>query len=171
MSREKEFISRIYEKYNHQIFVFLMKYNHDFDIASDLMQDTFVSFFEKYQNSNLNDTDSLKLLYRISRNNSINYQNKLSTKKEKVVSLESYKVEKTSFVEEEELKDMEQRLYSCLKLLPEEQKTAFLLRNIEELKLEEISEIMNISISTASRLVVKATSKLLELAKEKGILI
>lgn len=171
MSKEKEFISRIYGKYSHQIFVFLMKYNHNSEIAEDLLQDSFISFFEKYSSSNLSDSESLKLLYRISRNNSINYKNKLSTRKEKVVSLDGYKTEKSSFVETEELRDLESRLHACLSLLPEEEKTAFLLKNVEEMKLEEISGIMNVSISTASRLVVKATSKLLGIAKEKGILV
>jgi RNA polymerase sigma factor (sigma-70 family) len=169
MSDKTETMSKIYEKYNKRIFNFLYKYTQNFETASDLMQESFLSFFQNYQTANLNEEQSLKLLFRISRNNSINYSKKLSTKNENVVYLDNYRKEGTSFEKHEELKDLEIKLQECLNLLPEEQKTAMILKNMNDMTLEQISEIMEVSISSIHRLVVKGTARLLELALSKGI--
>ena len=43
------------------------------------------------------------------------------------------------------------------------------MKNIEDMTLAQISEVMDLSISTVSRLVVKATTRLIELAEKNGI--
>ena len=170
MQDKKDTIGRIYEKYNKKIYDFLYKFNHDPELSADLMQESFLSFFDHYQSANLDDKQSLMILYRIARNNSINHSNKLSTKKENVVYIDNFQSGQSSFEKQEELKDMEQKLHECLEYLPEDQKTALILKNLNDMTLDEISKIMEVSISTVSRLVVKATAKLIELANTKGII-
>ncbi|EMG12991.1 sigma-70, region 4, partial [Leptospira interrogans serovar Grippotyphosa str. LT2186] len=43
-----------------------------------------------------------------------------------------------------------------------------ILRFMEDYNLTTIAEIMNISVSTASRLIVKATAKVTEIAEKKN---
>ncbi len=163
-------MEELYLANREKIYNFLLKYTQSEEIAQDLMQDTFLNFFKNYSEAELSAEKSLMLLYTIARNNSINHAKKFSTKKESSLDMEMYGSGATSFEKKEELKDMETQLYKCLDLLPEDQRTAILLKNVDDLTLSQISEIMKISISTASRLVVKATANLIELAAQRGII-
>ena len=109
------------------------------------------------------------VLYTIARNASINYSKKFSTVKENASNVDIYQSKKTSFEKKEELKDMEMRLRQCLALLPEDQRVALIMKNMKDMTLMEIAEVMELSISTVSRLVVKATARLVELAEKHGI--
>ncbi|MCP5502463.1 MAG: sigma-70 family RNA polymerase sigma factor [Leptospiraceae bacterium] len=163
-------MEELYQKYCKRIFDYLYKYTGNEETAMDLMQDTFTNFFRIYGKSNLPEDKSIMLLYTIAKNSSINYSKKFSTRKElSVVDTDYYGSQKNSFEKKEELKDMEQKLRDCLLLLPEEQRTAIILKNMEGMTLSQISDIMNLSISTISRLVVKATARLIELAEEREI--
>lgn len=163
-------MGEIYEKFHKRIFDFLYKYSNNQEVAADLMQETFYSYFKSYGESNLPAEKAIMVLYTIARNNSINYSKKFSTVKENASNnVDIYQSQKTSFEKREELKDMENRLQHCLSLLPEDQRTALIMKNMKDMTLAEIAEIMELSISTVSRLVVKATAHLLQLAEENGI--
>lgn len=136
----------------------------------DLMQDTFLNFFRKYSDSNVDREQAIRLLYTIARNRSINYSQKFSTVKENGNSeMEDFQEQKLSFVRKAELKDLEERLLICLDELEEDEKYALILRFMENYSLATIAEIMNISVSTVSRLIVKATAKVTEIAEKKNL--
>jgi RNA polymerase sigma factor (sigma-70 family) len=158
-----------YKKYYKRIFDFLYKYCGDEEIALDLLQETFYRFYKRYANTSLSEEQSLMLLFTIAKNYSINYSKKFSTVKENKSYFEVHEAKNVSFEKREELIDMEERLRKCLLLLPEEERTAVILKNIDDMKLSQIAEIMGVSISTASRLVARATAKLIELARQKEI--
>lgn len=163
------YMGSLYEKYHKRIFDFLYKYTNNQEVASDLMQETFFSYFRSYGESDIPPEKAIMVLYTIARNNSINYSKKFSTIKENTSNVDVYQSKKTSFEKKEELKDMEMRLRHCLALLPEDQRTAIVMKNMEDMTLAQISEVMELSISTVSRLVVKATTRLIELAEKNGI--
>lgn len=169
MQDKNIYLKNLYEKFHKRIFDFLYKYTNNQDTASDLMQETFYSFFKSYGESDFPEEKALMLLYTIARNHSINYSRKFSTIREKTDYIDIHSSKATSFERKEELKEMEEKLFDCLSLLPEDQKTAVLLKAMEDLTLSQIAECMETSVSTVSRLVVKGTAKLLELAKKKGI--
>ncbi len=136
----------------------------------DLMQDTFLNFFRKYSDSNVDREQAIRLLYTIARNRSINYSQQFSTVKENGNSeMEDFQEQKLSFVRKAELKDLEERLLICLDELEENEKYALILRFMEDYSLATIAEIMNISVSTVSRLIVKATAKVTEIAEKKNL--
>ena len=164
------YMGSLYEMYHKRIFDFLYKYSNNQEVASDLMQETFFSYFRSYGESNLPPEKAIMVLYTIARNNSINYSKKFSTVKESASNnVDIYQSKKTSFEKKEELKDMELRLRQCLALLPEDQRVALIMKNLKDMTLAEIAEVMELSISTVSRLVVKATARLIQLAEEHGI--
>ncbi len=168
MQEKDKKMEEIYLRNHRKIYDFLYKYTNNGDTAMELMQDTFLKFFENYRYLNLSEEKTTMLLYSIARNTSINFAKKFSTKKEIPSDLDNF-TSSSKLEAKEEMKDLEERLYSCLQLLPEEQKTVILLRNIEELTLIQIAEVMGLSISSVSRLLVKATAHLLEIAEQKGI--
>ncbi len=171
MASRKDFMETLYRESSGRIFDFLYKYTGNPEVASDLMQDTFLNFFKNYSNSDLNREQSLKLLYTIARNRSINHAKKFSTVRESgAEDMGHFKEERQTFVRKTELSDLETRLMECLSDLEEGERYALVLKNIENYTLADIAEVMGISVATASRLVVKATGKLLEIAKAKQIL-
>jgi RNA polymerase sigma-70 factor (ECF subfamily) len=68
-----------------------------------------------------------------------------------------------------EFQDLEERLYSFLGELSEEERSALLLKNVEGFQLSQIAEILQVSISTASRLVIRATEKVVAIAKRENL--
>ncbi|WP_108978399.1 RNA polymerase sigma factor [Leptospira ryugenii] len=169
MSEKAVSIAQIYERSHKRIYDFLYKYTQNADTAMDLMQDSFLSFHKHYGNAGLSEEKSVMVLYTIARNLSINYSKKFSTTREihsEDIDLHSHnpKVEKTA-----ELRDLEERLYSFLGELKEDERSAILLKNVEEFQLSQIAEILDVSISTASRLVIRATEKLQNIAIREGL--
>lgn len=70
----------LYREYSGKIFDFLYKYSSgNPEIAMDLMQDTFLNFFRKYSDTDIDQEQAIRLLYTIARNRSINYSRKFST--------------------------------------------------------------------------------------------
>jgi RNA polymerase sigma factor (sigma-70 family) len=171
MQDKNKTMSDLYIKNQKRIFDFLYKYVNNQETAMDLTQETFLSFYKNYGDASLTPEKSLMLLYTIARNNSINHSKKFSTQKESSSDVDIYGSSQISLEKRQELKDMEARLYDCLNFLPEDQRTALLLKNVDDMTLAQISEIMLVSISTVSRLVIKATEGLLDLAEKRGIIL
>ncbi|BDA80877.1 DNA-directed RNA polymerase sigma-70 factor [Leptospira kobayashii] len=162
-------MSQIYEKNHKRIYDFLYKYTQNADTAMDLMQDSFLSFHKHYSDSGLTEEKSLMVLYTIARNLSINYAKKFSTTKEiysEDIDLHSHnpRLEKQA-----EYQDLEDRLYSFLGELKEDERSAILLKNVEGFQLTQIAEILNVSVSTASRLVIRATEKVTAIALRENL--
>lgn len=135
----------------------------------DLMQDSFLSFHKHYGNAGLAEDRALMVLYTIARNLSINFAKKFSTSRE----LPSHEMELHSHNPDletrAEFQDLEERLYSFLGELSEEERSALLLKNVEGFQLSQIAEILQVSISTASRLVIRATEKVVAIAKRENL--
>ncbi|ASV13554.1 sigma-70 family RNA polymerase sigma factor [Leptospira santarosai] len=171
MTSRKDFMDALYREYSGRIFDFLYKFSSgNPEVAMDLMQDTFLNFFRKYSDSDIDREQAIRLLYTIARNRSINYSRKFSTVKESGNSeMQDFQEQKLSFVRKAELKDLEERLLVCLDELEEDEKYALILRFMEDYSLATIAEIMNVSVSTVSRLIVKATTKVIEIAEKKNL--
>jgi len=162
-------LSEIYEKSHKRIFDFLYKYTQNADTAMDLMQDSFLSFHKHYGNAGLPLDRAIMVLYTIARNLSINHAKKFSTSKELSsgeIELHSHNPDLETHAE---YQDLEDRLYSFLKELSEEERSALLLKNVEGFQLAQIAEILNVSVSTASRLVIRANEKILSIAKRENL--
>ncbi len=162
-------MSQIYESSHKRIYDFLYKYTQNADTAMDLMQDSFLSFHKYYGNAGLSLEKSIMVLYTIARNLSINYAKKFSTTRElhtAEIELHSHnpRLERVA-----ELQDLEERLYGFLDELKEDERSAILLKNVEGFQLSQIADILGVSISTASRLVIRATEKLQTIAIRENL--
>lgn len=169
MEERNSSMEMIYKKSHKRVFDFLYKYTNNEEVALDLMQETFLSYYKNYSNRELTFDKSMMILYTIARNNSINYAKKFSTKNETPFENIEYKSGSFSTEKNFELKDMEEKLFQHVSSLPEDIKTAVILKHIEDLNLQQIAEIMEISLSTASRLVTKGMASLLDFAESSGI--
>lgn len=169
MLDKRDAMERLYVSTQKRIFDFLIKYTHNSDTAMDLLQDTFLSYFKAYGDSEMTQEQSTMLLYRIARNRSINHSKKFATKNESALGEDFFIPDKRNFAKDIEKKDMELKLLECLDELTSQEKEAVLLKYVEDLSLSQIASILEVSISTVSRTIAKATVRILELAKEKEI--
>ena len=138
--------------------------------AEELTQDVFVEVFQSVQKFQGNSKLST-WLYRIAVNKSINLVNHKKRKrqinkvsmffgfgegKEKDFKDHGYRSAEENMENEEVKKALEQALAK----LPENQRTAFVLRKYEELSYTEMSEIMEVSVSAIESLIHRASKNM-----------
>jgi RNA polymerase sigma-70 factor (ECF subfamily) len=145
---------------------------HNTEDAEDIAQDVFIEVFRSIQNFRA-DSKISTWLYRIAVNRSLNFirDNK---RKKWFLSIEEFVKGKTTQINEIQnsknetpLSELENNqrariLHDAIDSLPENQKTAFTLNKYEDLSYKEISEVMNLSVSSVESLIHRAKIKLQE---------
>lgn len=137
---------------------FAFKYNKNKAIASDIVQDAFVTLWEK--RSELEPDRSIQAyLYRIVRNKSLNYIRDHSNETIGLVDGVSLKAtdENNHQDETEQLVDL---LKTWIKELPKRQREAFELSRFEGLDHDEVADVMDVSSNTVNNHIVAALNKL-----------
>lgn len=178
--KEKELISEV-KNGNQQAFAKLidlhkslvfntaMGFVHDKTTVDDITQDVFIRVW-KAINDFRGESKFSTWLYRITVNISINY-----TKKNKIsrlfTSIDQKRDENSKIFEVEDKKTVSgddnfrklehaKALKTALNSLPKRQKTAFVLSKYEDLSYAEISEIMELSLSSVESLLHRAKKNL-----------
>lgn len=150
---------KLYVLYSNKVYATTMHYLQNIEDSQEVTQDVFVKIFKKAHTFNGNSAVST-WIYRIAVNSSLNYLKKRN-KKPYLFSFENLKYEFSNFEHPgvlEENKESAKIMYAAINLLPDSQKTAFILGFIEEKPRLEIAGIMQISL--------KAVESLLQRAKE-----
>ncbi|MGC8659983.1 MAG: RNA polymerase sigma factor [Desulfomonilaceae bacterium] len=146
--------------------------------AEDVVQESFLRAF-----SNLDKFDESKSTFKtwlltIARNQSINIVSSFRRKALKFFSDRNDDEPDFDFSSNplaQELPDMEtqlsvkqqfQAMERILKKLPERQRTALLLRSQEGLSYDEISAVMNVSVSSVESLIFRGRKKIIELIEK-----
>ena len=136
---------------------------HDESDAKDLCQEVFIEVYKSIHRFR-EDSKISTWLYRIAVNKSLNYirKNKRQGLSGSVDQL-SNKYEDASLSSDTDAADInienrerEQALEMALSSLPKNQKIAFVLHKVEGVPYQEISEIMNVSISSVESLIHRA---------------
>lgn len=159
MQEEKEFIQELLNpKTQNQAFEKLLKeyqkplYNHirniviDHDDADDVLQNTFVKVFQ-YLNRFKGESRLFSWMYRIASNEALTF---LSQKaKKNGISSETLQNKTIDNLKADVYFDgneIQIQLQKAIVLLPEKQQLIFKMKYFEELKYEEISEILGTSV-------------------------
>lgn len=177
---KKEIITRL-KKNDHNAFQYLVEtfskkvYNtcigmlQNIEDAEDVTQEIFVTI-----HLNINDFSGKSSLstwiYRISVNKCLEFLRKKSRKKRSGIfkSIFASEVEKTienqsDFIHpgiQLENQERSKIVFKAIDLLPENQKTAFILHKIEQVSYNEIAEIMDTSLSSVESLLFRAKQNL-----------
>ncbi len=176
---DKLLIKKIAEKDEKAFQLFVEKYQdlvinvcnnilNNYDDAMDVSQDVFIKIFNSIDQFR-GEAKVKTWLYRISVNYSLNYLR--SRKKQKWFTnldvlfsdnKENIELADNEPIPEEsiELEENKKALYYALRKLPEKQNIAISLHNFEDLAYNEISEIMNISVSEVGVLINRGKKKL-----------
>ncbi len=118
----------------------------DHEDANDIVQDTFVKVW-KNLDSFRGESSLFSWIYRIATNESLNFlrrmKNKSTVQIDKVEYLLVNKLDDNSLMSGDEI---ERKLQHSLLKLPEKQRLVFNMRYFEDLKYQEISDILGTSI-------------------------
>ncbi len=159
MQEEKDFIQELLNpKTQNQAFQKLMRdyqrplYNHirnivlNHDDADDVLQNTFIKVFQ-YLNGFKGDSKLFSWMYRIATNESITFINS-KAKRNGTTSeaMQSKIVENLKADEYFDGNEIQIKLQKAIHLLPEKQQLIFKMKYFEELKYEEISEILGTTV-------------------------
>ena len=134
---------QLYQKplYNH---IREMVLNHD--DADDVLQNTFIKVFANLKNFK-GDSKLFSWMYRIATNEAITFMQQRSKKQgisnEEVQQKELNKLESDVFFDGNEI---QLKLQKAIATLPEKQQLVFKMKYFEELKYEEMSEILTTSV-------------------------
>ncbi len=177
LSGEESSFEEIMRKYNKRIFNFVLRMVRNEEVAIELTQDFFIKIFTKLYKYNFEYKFST-WAYRICYNLVIDYIRKNQTyvnsldddstyKKNSYMRESSTKEDGADVLEREEVKSY---LWKTVNLLPVKYKELILLRYIQELKYDEISEVTNLPIGTVKNRIFKAKDLLRKEIEKDGML-
>ena len=159
MQEEKEFINHLLDpKTQNQAFQQLLQdyqrplYNHirnivlNHDDADDVLQNTFIKIFQNVKNFK-GESKLFSWMYRIATNEALTFlsqkakKNNLSSQELQEKTIQN--LQSDVYFEGDEI---QLKLHKAIALLPEKQQLIFKMKYFEELKYEEMSEILNTSV-------------------------
>lgn len=164
-----EAFEQLYQLYSGRLFGYLIKLVKSEVFAQELLQDTFIKLWNKREN--INPEKSFRsYLFRIAENNVYDFFRKAARDKKLQEAIIKNACENYRHVEENLLtKENEQILQDAINLLPPKRRQIFQLIKIEERSYEEVSTLLNISVSTINDHIVKATKSIHEALKQYHI--
>ena len=139
------------------------------DDAQDIAQDVFIKVFQTVDGFK-GDSKLSTWLYRIVVNNSLNFlraKRKMSLfeRLDNYINDRYYKEEQNSDMSfsDNDISDLElkiETLYNCLDQLSQNQRSAFVMHNIDKLSYKEIADTMELSLSAVESLIHRAKKNL-----------
>ncbi len=153
----------LFHKYHGRLVLFAKKFTGDLELAKDIVQEAFLTLWEKSETLSIKDSPK-SYLYQAVRNKSLNQLRHLQIKdsaKDEIISniIESERLIYSDFndpfyslLEME----MEQKMEQAINNLPDKCREIFLLRSKENLKNKEVAEKMGISVKMVEKYISKS---------------
>lgn len=166
-TKAKDAFGVLMRKYGEQMYWQIRKIVLSHDDADDLLQNCFIKAWNNIVNFR-NDAKLSTWLFKIATNEAINFINKERTRmggtgvEEASVALS--KLESDPYFDGDEVKAS---LHEALATLPEKQRLVFNMRYFDEMKYEEISEVLGTSVGALKANYHHAVKKLEEALSNK----
>jgi len=153
------------EKYDKRIYWHIRGILIDHEDANDVCQNVFIKIWQKID-SFRGDSSVFSWIYRIATNESINFIRK--NRKYKIVSIDSseeYLLSKIKQSPELSADEIQKKLFTAVAKLPEKQRLIFGMKYFQDLKYEEISEILDQTVGGLKASYHHAVKKIEEFLK------
>jgi RNA polymerase sigma factor (sigma-70 family) len=157
---------QVFEAHQDRIYNTILYMIQSAEEAEDLTQEVFVDVFLSMENFKAQSKLST-WIYRIAVNKALNHQRFKKAKKRLGAVLSIFNLspadEAPDFVHPGillENKELSESLYQAINKLPEKQKTAFVLRQLEDLSYVEIAEVMQTTTPSVESLLFRAKQNL-----------
>lgn len=154
--------------YKERLYWHIRKIVISHDDADDVLQNTFIKIFKNIDKFN-EQSKLYSWMYRIATNESITFINKRA--KERNVDISDYQQEMTSSLESDEFftgTEIEIILQKAIATLPQKQQLVFNMKYFDELKYNEISEILETSVGALKASYFHAVKKIEDYIKNKS---
>lgn len=162
-------LQQLYEAYSSKVYNTIISYTKNEEDAEELLQDVFVTVFNTSSKFRF-DSKVSTWVYRIAVNKSLDFLRKKKSVKRQGIFTSLYKkgtseviIEPVDFVHpgvKMENAENAKLLFRVIGELSENQKTAFILTQLEGLPQKEAAEIMKVSTKSVESLVQRAKSNL-----------
>lgn len=169
MQGSEEALEQLYNQYCDKVFSTLISYTKNEEDAEELLQDVFVTVYNMASGFKFNSSVST-WIYRIAINKSLDFLRKKNSQKRASIYTSLYKKDSTEIKFESpdfghpgvklENKEDANLLFEAIDTLSENQKTVFILTQVEGLPQKEVAEIMNQSRKSVEALVKRAKDNL-----------
>jgi RNA polymerase sigma-70 factor (family 1) len=147
----------IYKHYSPKIYRNILRLAKDEKLAEELLQDVFMKIWEKRETLDV-EVSFKSYLFRIAHNLVMDMFRRAAFDKNLLAHLTAVSTELYSNTDEiTDLKDTRALLQEAIDALPPQRKKIYLLCKFEGKSYDEVSELLNISSSTISDHIVKAT--------------
>lgn len=154
---------RLVKRYQNPLLNFIFRMMGDRDAAEELVQEVFLRVYQASSRfKKMPDAKVSSWIFKIAHNltiNEIKRRKRFAEFKQKVYEHEDEKYKQKS-IEPIKIQELENEITSALKKLPQNQRAALLLRVNEELSYKEISEVLNVSVSSVEALIFRARKTL-----------
>lgn len=161
--RELTAYRQLFYDYHPRLILFANKFTNDMEAARDIVQDAFLSLWEKSAYLTIKTSPSA-YLFKIVRNQSLNYQRHLKVKQsadeELAQSISAY--EHSVYVDINDPfqslmeTELESKIAHALNDLPEKCRSVFVMSRNEHLRNKEIADKMGISVKMVEKYITKA---------------
>ena len=146
VQRKKAFQTLV-ESYQERLYWHCRRFVFDHEDANDVVQNTFIKAWKGLANFRA-DSKLYTWLYRIATNECITFVNKRKrTRSEDLEGEEAHQfADQLKADEYFDGNEAEKKLYEALEILPEKQRAVFQLRYFEDMKYNDMSEVMGTSV-------------------------
>lgn len=162
-------LEKLYKTYSSKVFNTIISYTKNEEDAEEVLQDVFVTIYNNASKFQFNSSVST-WIYRIAVNKSLDFLRKKNSKKRSGVFTSLYAKDSSRILHESvdfvhpgvqmENQENARYLFKAIDTLSENQKTAFILTQVEGLPQKEVAEIMKITRKSVESLLQRAKANL-----------
>lgn len=159
---QNEAFRKLVREYQRPLYTHVRNMVLNHDDADDVLQNTFVKIFQNLKNFK-GESKLYSWMYRIATNEAINFINTRS--KKSGISNEELKDKLVKNLESDvdyDGDEIQLKLQNAVAILPEKQQQVFKMKYFEELKYEEMSEILGTSVGALKASYFHAVKKIEE---------
>jgi len=158
-----ESASVLYDRYGKRLYNYFVKISFDRESSNDMLQTTFLRMII-YRHSYKNDKPFQAWIFQIARNVFADElkKNKLKTSDH----IDVYNIDKGSSDDAFELEQKEKILHQAMSKLNKESREILVLSRFQDMKYEQIAQVLDLTVSAVKVKVHRAIKKLREYYKE-----
>ena len=171
---DKKLFENLFYSYRKQMICLAMSYIHNQEDAEDIVHDVFLNIAQRQMSiikTIKNDTDVRNYLLKATKNKTLN---KIRDRKKDNVSIDSIieysneSIEDSVFIDRICNESEYEQVITAIKSLDEIYRDALYYHFVLELPIQEVSKILNQSISTTKKQLVRGKKRLIALLEMKG---
>lgn len=145
--QRKQAFQTLVETYQERLYWHIRRFVFNHEDANDVVQNTFIKAWKGLKNFR-GDSKLYTWLYRIATNECITFVNKMKKQRSEDLEGEDASQYAAHLTADQYFdgSEAERKLYEALETLPEKQRAVFQLRYFEEMKYDDMSEVMGTSV-------------------------